>query len=317
MGQTLHACAKTTYRIRAEIQQSKESLVKVAQKHGINRKTVAKWRERTTVKDSPMGKKVIKSTVLTPLEEEAVVKFRTLTQFPLDDVFLSLKDSIPNLTRSNLHRCLKRHGISRLPKPEAPETPKKEFKKYEIGFFHIDTAELQTAEGKAYIFVAIDRTSKFAVAKLYKNKSKDSSTDFLKYVIDVVPYTIQKILTDNGAEYTDVISHREPSGHHAFDQVCKQNLIEHRLTKIKHPWTNGQVERMNRTIKEATIKKYHYENFDQLEAHLHTFMASYNCAKHLKSLKLKTPLEFLIERFLERPILFKRNPYQYYMGLNT
>jgi len=41
-----------------------------------------------------------------------------------------------------------------------------------------------------------------------------------------------------------------------FDMRCHENGIEHRLTKIKHPWTNGQVERMNRTIKEATVKRY-------------------------------------------------------------
>jgi transposase InsO family protein len=44
-----------------------------------------------------------------------------------------------------------------------------------------------------------------------------------------------------------------------FDIRCRENGIEHRFTKINHPWTNGQVERMNRTIKEATVKRYHYK----------------------------------------------------------
>jgi transposase InsO family protein len=58
-----------------------------------------------------------------------------------------------------------------------------------------------------------------------------------------------------------------------FDMICEANGIEHRLTKPNHPWTNGQVERMNRTIKEATVKRFHYDSHDQLRAHLNDFMA--------------------------------------------
>lgn len=317
MGQVLHKRATTTHRIRTEIQQSKETISQLAAKHNINPKTVAKWKKRTTAEDAPMGKKIIKSTVLTAMEEEVIVKMRQLTLLPLDDLFIALRDSIPNITRSNLHRCLKRYGLSRLPKQEQLSTEKKQFQKYEIGYFHIDTAEVKTAEGKAYLFVAVDRTSKFVVARLYKDKTRKTSEAFLLLVIDTVPYTIHTILTDNGIEYTDVITHSKPTGLHPFDRVCVQYCIEHRLTKVKHPWTNGQVERMNRTLKEATVKNYHYQTFDQLRHHLQTFVSAYNCAKHLKSLKLKTPLEFLNERFLNMPVLFKRNPHHYYLGLNN
>jgi transposase InsO family protein len=64
---------------------------------------------------------------------------------------------------------------------------------------------------------------------------------------------------------------------------CQENGIEHRLTKIKHPWTNGQVERMNRTIKGATVQRYHYGRHDQLEAHLADFINAYNYARRLKT----------------------------------
>ena len=83
-------------------------------------------------------------------------------RLPLDDVFVALKDVIPHLTRSSLHRCLQRHGISRLPKADR-EKPKR-FKAYEIGYFHIDIAELRYEGGKAYLFVAVDRTSKLVFA---------------------------------------------------------------------------------------------------------------------------------------------------------
>ena len=67
-----------------------------------------------------------------------------------------------SVARSSLHRCLQRHGISRLPEVEGDKSDKKKFKTYPIGYFHIDIAEVQTAEGKLYLYVAIDRTSKFA-----------------------------------------------------------------------------------------------------------------------------------------------------------
>ena len=57
-----------------------------------------------------------------------------------------------------MHRCLQRHGISRLPDVEDGKTRKRKFKAYPIGYFHIDIAEVRTQEGRLYLFVAIDRT---------------------------------------------------------------------------------------------------------------------------------------------------------------
>lgn len=203
--------------------------------------------------------------------------------------------------------------MSRLPK-ETLQKKKQAFKDYQIGYFHVDTAEVHTGEGKAYLFVAIDRISKFTVARLYKNKTMKTSVSFLQYVIDTVPYVIKKILTDNGMEYTDMMSHRgKASGQHAFDKMCTKHAIEHRLTKVKHPWTNGQVERMNRTLKENTIKKYHYSSMEELQKHISLFLRAYNCAKRLRALTYKTPLEYLKNIFLNKPINFKRNPNYYYL----
>lgn len=68
---------------------------------------------------------------------------------------------------------------------------------------------------------------------------------------------------------------------HMFDMRCRENGIEHRLTKIRHPWTNGQVERMNRTIKDATVKRYHYNSDRQLEIHLTDFISAHNFGRLL------------------------------------
>lgn len=153
------------------IQHSQESLMVLATRYGINPKTVAKWRKRAHVTDACMGPKEARSTVLSVEEEAVVVAFGRHTLLPLDDCLYALQTtSIPHLTRSSLHRCLhrclQRHGISRLPQLEESKAQRK-FRQYPIGYFHIDIAEVRTEEGKLYLFVAIDRIAKFAYAELH------------------------------------------------------------------------------------------------------------------------------------------------------
>jgi hypothetical protein len=76
--------------------------------------------------------------------------------------------TIPDLTRSSLHRCLRRYGISPLPETEGDKPAKRKFKSGPIGYFHFDFAEVRTEEGKLYLSVAIDWTSKFAYAELHQ-----------------------------------------------------------------------------------------------------------------------------------------------------
>src|SRR5205085_10464926 len=121
LGQVLHGSATTTKAIRRAIQRSQESLRTLAKRHGINPKTVAKWRKRSSVADLPTGPKQPASTVLSLEEEVIVVAFRRHTLLPLDDCLYALQPTIPHLTRSSLHRCLKRHGISRLPQVRGRE----------------------------------------------------------------------------------------------------------------------------------------------------------------------------------------------------
>ena len=77
--------------------------------------------------------------------------------------------------------------------------------------------------------------------------------------------------------------------------MCRAHQIEHRLTKVAHTWTTGQVERMNRTLKEATVKTYHYNSHEQLREHLARFVAAYNFGKRLKALKGLTPYEAILK----------------------
>src|SRR6201992_2490129 len=195
MGQILHGSATTTHAVRAAIQRSKAPLKELATQHGLNRKTVAKWRKRTFVHDAPMGPKTVRSTVLTAEEEAMIVAFRKHPLRPLDDCLYALQATIPHLTRSSLHRCLQRHGIGRLPDVDGDKPARKKFKSYPIGFFHIDIAELHTADGKRYLFVAIDRTSKFAFVQLVQQATRVTASAFLVALVAAVPYKIHTVLT--------------------------------------------------------------------------------------------------------------------------
>lgn len=321
MGQVLHGSATTTEAVRRAIQNSQESLRALSKHYGINQKTVAKWKRRTSVQDLPTGPKDPKSTGLTIEEEAMIVAFRRHTLLPLDDCLYSLQATIPHLTRSSLHRCLQRHGISRLPEVTGDKPGKKKFKSYPIGYFHIDIAEVRTAEGKLYMYVAIDRTSKFTFCQLVDKANRKTASAFLVAVIEAVPYKIHTILTDNGIQFTYPPRYKDgPTARymtHMFDMRCRENGIEHRLTKPKHPWTNGQVERMNRTIKEATVKRFHYDDHQQLTRHLSDFINAYNYGRRLKTLKGLTPYEFICKCWTKEPERFSLNPIHQMPGLNT
>jgi transposase InsO family protein len=321
MVQVLHGCATTTEAVRRTIQNSQASLRTLAKRYGINPKTVAKWKKRGSTTDLPTGPKKPQSTVLSVEDEAVVVAFRRHTLLPLDDCLYALQATIPRLTRSSLHRCLQRHGISRLPEVEGDKPGKKRFKPYPIGYFHIDIAEVQTAEGKLYLFVAIDRTSKFAFVKLTNKANRVTASDFLTALIAAVPYKIHTVLTDNGIQFRFPPRYANgPTAQyvtHMFGLRCQTNGIQHRYTKVNHPWTNGQVERMNRTIKEATVQRYYYNSHQQLEQHLDDFVSAYNFGRRLKSLKGLTPYEFICQCWTSDRKRFTFNPLHQMPGLNT
>jgi transposase-like protein len=321
MGQILHGSATTTYAVRTAIQRSKAPLKELAAQYGLNQKTVAKWRRRAFVHDAPMGPKAPRSTVLSTEEEAIVIAFRKYTLLPLDDCLYALQATIPHLTRSSLHRCLQRYGISRLPEVAGDKPARQLFKQYPIGYFHVDIAEVRTEEGKLHLFVAVDRTSKFAFAQLHSSATVKTASAFLEALIKAVPYKIHTVLTDNGVQFCDMPKHRSgPTARyrlHGFDRICRGQDIEHRLTKPNHPWTNGQVERMNRTLKDATVRRYHYDTRRQLEEHLAAFLDAYNFAKRLKTLRGLTPYEYICKTWADDRDRFRYDPTHLTSGLNT
>lgn len=207
MGQVLHSSATTTQAVHRAIQNSQESLRTLAKRYGINQKTVAKWKKRTSVDDLTTRPKNPRSSVLSPEDEAAIVAFRKRTLLPLDDCLYTLQPSIPYLTRSSLHRCLQRHSISRLPEVKG------------------------------------DRPSNFAFTELHTKASEMAAAEFLRNLVKAVPYRIHTVLTDNGIQFTNRTCDRYAS-EHIFDRICTECGIEHRLTKVKHQWT-GRADEPN------------------------------------------------------------------------
>ena len=140
---------------------------------------------------------------------------------------------------------------------EGDKPKRQKFKRYPIGYFHIDIAELRTNEGKLYLFVAIDRSSKLAVALLIDKASRKTAWEFQETVLEAVSYKIHTILIDNSIHFCEQSRNRNTpySRPIRFNMICAANEIEHRQTKPNHPRTNGQVERMHHTLKDATVKR--------------------------------------------------------------
>lgn len=141
------------------------------------------------------------------------------------------------------------------------------------------------------MFVAIDRISKFAFVQLAKKANRVTASAFLIALIAAVPYEIHTVSTDNS--------------------------IEHRFTKSNRPWSNGQVERMNRTIKDATVQRYHYDNHEQFKRYLDNFVAAYNFARRMKTLKGLTPYEFIYNQWTIEPEPFNFTPIHQMPRLNN
>ena len=208
-----------------------------------------------------------------------------------------------------------RHGISRLPRDEERASKRERFVETRMGYVHIDVCELRLAQGKLFMFLAIDRVSKFTHVAFMDANTKSNGAVFLREVVAAFPYRLHTVLTDNGMAFADLPKNRGryPEieaifGGHIFDRVCDQHGIRHRLTKPYHPWTNGQAERMNRTVKEATIKAFHYPDLEALQAHVLAFVTAYNFAKHLKALRWRTPFQAVCDAWQSRPVSVQDQP---------
>jgi transposase-like protein len=307
MDLKLHANATTTPKIRAYIQQSPAPCAGLAAELSLSERTVRRWKGREDVDDRSSRPHRMKIS-LSLLEEQLCVELRARLGLSLDDIVEVMRRCVnAQLSRSAIHRCLMRHGVSAKPKAEAApvvafnvETP--------AGFIHIDVKHLPPLNRKrSYAYVAIDRATRFVYVEILPDRKAATAAAFLERFLDSFPIAVHTVLTDNGSEFTDRFAvdkkgkpEGKPSGEHPFDQLCAQRKIKHRLTRPFRPQTNGMVERFNRRIGEHLAKvpenraAHHrrFENHQERDAYLMTFINDYNRTR-LRCLGYKAPIEVL------------------------
>lgn len=308
----IHPQARTTPLIRAEIRASTDTQRALAARYNLSVSTVRKWQKRERVEDLSHRPHRL-STTLNPIEEQVVVELRRTLLLPLDDLLVVTREFInKGVSRSGLDRCLRRHGVSRLqdvyPTVEGDDAPKKSFKDYEPGFVHVDIKYLPRMpdeSARRYLFVAIDRATRWVFMHIYDDQTEQSSVDFLHRLHTAAPMKITKILTDNGSQFTDrfTCKAKEPSGHHAFDQACQTHGITHRLTPPRHPQTNGMVERFNGRISEL-LQQTRFASSTELATTLMHYGEAYNLHLPQRALNHQTPMQAIKAWQEKRPELF-------------
>jgi transposase-like protein len=312
MSQGYHTNAKTNLHSREIIQQSSLTNIELSERFEIDEKTVSKWKNRDFLTDKSSRPHTIQRS-LTDIEREVIRVVRSLTWIELDDLVDTVLPSIPKANRSNVYRTLRAFGVNRV--PEEKKEHAKKFKEYEPGYLHIDVTYLPKIDGiKYYLFVAIDRATRLMYFKVYENKTGSNAVDFLEDCKSYFPFYLSHVLTDNGAEFTDKFTSRKnkASGNHEFDGACIKGHIDHRLTAPFTPKTNGMVERVNGTIKDATIKVLTYKNKTELKEDLDKFLVFYNLNRRhgslKRELKVRTPFEAVQYWYKINPEIFRISP---------
>jgi transposase InsO family protein len=319
----LHKQATTTPKVRAAIQASGEPASALAARFGTTEQTVYKWKHRDSVHDRSHTPHRLQTT-LTPAQEAVAVALRTTLLVSLDDLLAVVREFLnPNASRSGLDRCLRRHGVGNLRdlKAKAPTPKHSAFKAYEPGYIHIDVKYLPQMADEAsrrYLFVAIDRATRWVFIRVFKAKTAANARRFLRDLERACPLRIRTILTDNGKEFTDRLfglRKRAATGEHEFGKLCAALDIEHRLTPPKSPQTNGMVERFNGRIEEV-LQSHHFRSGEELETTLHRYVWLYNQQLPQSALGSKTPLQAMKDWHKLKPELFKKQPY-YLTGCDT
>jgi transposase InsO family protein len=307
----LHKNARTTPAVRQEIQDSDLGERALAKKHNISRATARKWKKRRdSTADGSHRPQALRATP-SPAQEAVVVELRRTLLLPLDDLVAVTREFIhPDVSRSGLDRCLRRHGVSNLKalRPAPPEAPAKTLKDYEPGYVHIDIKYLPAIEGepRRYLFVAIDRATRWVCLDLKPGQTAAPARAFLDALAKAAPFTIRRLPADNGKAFTDRFTgqgEREPTGRHAFDQGCAERGIEHRLIPPGRPQTNGMVERFNGRVADV-LKTTRFDSTADLATTLRRYADLYNHAIPQRALGHVAPAQALAEWREKKPSLF-------------
>ena len=288
---TIHPNARTTPAVRAEIARSTEPTGVLAQRYGVSTETIRKWRKRGPADCQDRSSRPHKLPWRATEEERAIVcALRRSTGFPLDDLTFVVPHFLPHLNRHAVYRILKAEGLGRLPGPSRSRKADGTFKTYDLGFVHVDVKhlpKLRTSNGesrKRYLYVAIDRASRFVHLAVKDDETERSAVAFLKEAIRAFPFQVTHVLTDRGSCFTA----------DGFEAACQKLGVTRRKTRPYTPRTNGMVERFNGRIQREVLGITVYSHRD-LETLLRGFNQAYK-ARRQRVLKGRSPAMVVSER---------------------
>src|SRR3712207_30496 len=292
----IHPNARTTPAVRAEIARSSEPTGVLARRYGVSTETIRKWRKRGPEDCQDRSARPHKLLWKASEEERAIVcALRRSTGFPLDDLTFVVTHFLPHLNRDAVYRILKAEGLNRLPAPSRSRKPDGAFKEYGLGFVHVDVKhlpKLRDKEGvtcKCFLFVAIDRCSRWVHLAVKDDETTASAVAFLEEAVQAFPFTVTHILTDRGSCFTA----------DGFEVVCREAGVQHRKTRPYTPKTNGMVERFNGRVQREVLGITIYSHAD-LEILLHGFNRAYN-ARRQRVLGGLAPDEAVRQRMRANP----------------
>ena len=296
----IHPQARTTPAVRAEIARSHESSGVLAKRYGVSTETIRKWRKRGPADCQDRSARPHKLPWKATDEERAIVRaLRRSTGFPLDDLTFVVSHFLPHLNRDAVYRILKAEGLNRLPPAERTRKPHGSFRDYEVGFIHMDVKHLPKLQDrdhvsrKRYLYVAIDRASRYVHLAVKDDETTASAVAFLDEAVAAFPFKVTHVLTDRGSCFTA----------DAFEHACRRHGVKHRTTKPYTPKTNGMVERFNGRVQREVLGITLWSHQD-LETLLTGFNVAYN-GRRQRVLKGRSPDIVLRERLKAKPELAK------------
>lgn len=279
----------TSAEIRKAIQQSDDSVRSLARRYGIDPKTVVRWRRRDSVDDLKAGRPRSSASGLSLGQEALVLACRLHLRLPLDGCLQLLKPWASAVSRSSLHRCLQRRGLSRLPAAS-------ELDEAQSVSFNLSLLEL----GKRRVLIALERSSRYAHAELCGDADQ-AAAEFVRSLIAAVPHRIDRLIVDAGAPAAQLPLFRDP----VFAQVCAENGIDLRFVQARQRWTPEQLDRGATLIEQALASHRPRARDAQLRQQLADWLASYNSRCALECLGGRTPAQAIGQEPAERTRRFR------------
>ena len=289
----IHPNARTTPAVRLEIARSHQPTGVLARRFGVSPETIRKWRHRGADACQDRPSRPHRLPWRATAEERAIVcVLRRATDFPLDDLTFVVRHFLPHLNRDSVYRILKAEGLGRLPPAHRTQRASGTFKDYDLGFVHMDIKhlpKLRTADGesrKRFLYVAIDRCSRFVQLAVKDDETTESAIAFLKQAIVAFPFKITHVLTDRGSCFTA----------DGFEEVCRKLKVQHRITRPCTPQPNSLAERFNGRVQREVLGITISSHRD-LEKLLNGFNQAYNMRRQ-RVLKGASP-DQVVRRRLE------------------